>query len=168
MIAIKSPMSITAKSFTPKSFTPKLVTPKTITPNAYTASVPVLASFQPTNEVEQLALLQDQIDTNQFPNYKAVYSQEVNDKLHDYSIECPSVPIFSIQMPYACDVERVAKMKIMVRIGTRIPLIDETITSEWWGTIRHAVVLVRVNKPDIWQLFSVHWLEGERCPFSYE
>ena len=129
-------------------------------------SVPVLTSFQPTDEALHLRILQEQFDSKSFGKPKTVYSSNIKDQLLDFANADGSVPSLTIKLPHPSDLKEIAKTNIMVAIGTRIRLIDETISQGWWGVVRHTVLLVRVNKPTIWQLMSVCWTDGEPCPFQ--
>jgi len=121
---------------------------------------PILTSLRPTDPEEDLQHLFDAGQDLFLNRVEYMTSSTVSDLL----LSGLDIPVLMIQTVTHDELLASAKENMMVNIGTRICLLSETIEDPWWGTVHHAVGIVRCPKPYLWKIVDVSWSAQDRCP----
>ena len=121
---------------------------------------PILTSFRIVDPEEELQHLFDAGQDLFLNRVEYMTSSTVTDML----LSGLDIPVLMIQTVEPDELIARAKENMMVNIGTRICLLSETIEDPWWGTVHHAIGIVRCPKPSLWKIVDVCWSAQDRCP----
>jgi hypothetical protein len=121
---------------------------------------PILTSFRIIDPEEELQHLFDAGQDLFLNRVEYMTSSTVTDLL----LSGLDIPVLMIQTVEPDELIARAKENMMKNIGTRICLLSETIEDPWWGTVHHAVGIVRCPKPALWKIVDVCWSSQDRCP----
>jgi hypothetical protein len=121
---------------------------------------PILTSFRIIDPEEELQHLFDACQDLFLNRVEYMTSSTVTDLL----LSGLDIPVLMIQTVEHDELIACAKENMMKNIGTRICLLSETIEDPWWGTVHHAVGIVRCPKPALWKIVDVCWSSQDRCP----